>query len=69
MEQEQKEEGSGSDCCPTCLRDYEIVALKFRFRGPMALMVCGTCGLVQSEKTAREDISPAGTNIRTERNR
>lgn len=38
------------DRCPNCLRDYDIVALKFHlFRPASALMVCMSCGMVQSE--------------------
>jgi hypothetical protein len=48
-------ESEDLDRCPTCLRGYEIVALKFRLlRGPLALMVCASCGIVQSEKPGRE---------------
>jgi hypothetical protein len=59
------------DRCPTCLRGYEIVALKFRLlRGPLILMVCASCGIVQSEKTGREmpgRLSRRGVKIRRER--
>ena len=36
--------------CPCCRTGYEIVALKFHlFRPASALMVCMTCGMVQSD--------------------
>jgi hypothetical protein len=58
MAQLHEVESGDLDRCPTCLRAYEIVALKFRFTGPMALMVCASCGLVQSERTLREGHMP-----------
>ena len=70
FEMAEENQSEDFDRCPTCLRGYEIVALKFRLlRGPLILMVCASCGFVQSERTVREEHMPRrlGFKIRRER--
>jgi hypothetical protein len=53
-------ESADKDECPSCMARYEIVALKFHiFRPASILMVCRTCGLVQSDLNDRTDVLPA----------
>jgi hypothetical protein len=53
-------ESVDNDQCLNCLGRYEIVALKFHiFRPASALMVCMTCGLVQSDLNDRTRVLPA----------
>jgi hypothetical protein len=52
-------QSTDTDHCPCCLRDYEIVALKFHFFEPAsALMVCMTCAMVQSDSNDQAHVLP-----------
>jgi hypothetical protein len=54
-----------TDQCPSCLSTCEIVALKFHlFRPASALMVCTSCGMVQSGFNDRTYVLPVQRNRR-----